>query len=194
MNDLARAERGTASALLGSMPRARAVIGSMVASVLVLACAGPAASDPGPAALTAPAQGGALAAMTPEARDVVGSASVPFLLLPPPYAEVAVATSGPRWSALSARAGELTVSLHGSDLAHDAQLTLAEVQRAEPTASVRGARARVLVNEGIRSVAWNERGVDWSLEVECFHPDTDARCSEDAFLLDLASRLEEASR
>lgn len=198
MNDLVVACRGTLAARFRSMPRTRAVLGSMVASLVVLstACAAPAPPDPSPASLTqsAQAEGRGSALMTPAAQAVVRGASVRFLLLPAPYAQMAVATSGPRWSALSARAGELTVSLHGTDLTHDAQLGLAEVQRAEPTLHVRGAAARVLENEGIRSVAWNEDGVDWSLEVECYHSETDVRCTQDAFLLDLAARLEAVSQ
>ena len=147
---------------------------------------------PAQAPLTRPDR--ALAAMSPDGRQVVQSAHVPFLLLPEPFASVAVATSGDHFSALSARVDELTVSLHGTDVTHDAALTLDEVQRARPSSTVRGVPARVLENEGIRSVAWNERGVDWALEVECYEPETDVRCTEDAFVLDLAGRLSEVPR
>ena len=163
-------------------------------ALLTVVALGACAAPPAPSRTAALAQRSALEAMTPEAQSTVRAANVRFLLLPEPYARVAVATSGPHWSALSAREGSLTVSLHGTDVTHDAALPLAEVQRAEPPAHVRGVAARVLVNEGIRSVAWNEDGADWSLEVECFAPDTDARCTDDAFVLDLASRLEEMAR
>lgn len=189
MKDLVGWIGGTRPAARAGMPLFRRTLWLSVSTALATACASPA---PTPATSPAPlAQSpSALSVMTPEARDVVSASAVSFLLLPEPYAHLAIATSGPHWSALSARDGELTVSLHGTDETHDAQLTLAETQRAEPRAMVRGQRARVLVNEGIRSVAWNEEGVDWSLEVECYQPDQDRRCTADAFVLDLAEHLE----
>ena len=193
MNDLVDAPAGTRAAPSSGMQRPVGSLRSVVASSIVwlaAACsATPGVPDPSPAALE---QASGFEAMTPEAQATVRGASVRFLLLlPAPYARSAIATSGSRWSALSARVDALTVSLHGTNTTHDAHLTLDEVQRAEPTRTVRGAAARVLVNEGIRSVAWNEHGVDWSLEVECYAPDTDVRCTEDAFVVELAARLEE---
>lgn len=180
---------GTPAAAVAAMRRPLGVLGSvLVLAAGATACSAAPRAEPSTEAL---AQETAFDAMTPASREVVRAASVRFLLLPAPYARAAIATSGPRWSALSASDGSLTVSLHGTDLTHDAHLGLDEVARAAPTETVRGAAARVLENEGIRSVAWTERGVDWSLEVECYQPDTDPRCTQDAFVLDLAAQLEE---
>lgn len=165
------------------------------AGLIALAALAGCATDPAPAASPATVP---LAASTQRAYDVMPAASrqlvraapVPFLLLPPPWASVAIATRGDRWSALSARRDGVTVSLHGTDAVHQ-RLDPDELRRAAPPRErVRGVAARVLVNDGIRSVQWREGAVDWALEVECADPEHDARCTGDAFLLELAALLE----
>ncbi|MCS6800246.1 MAG: hypothetical protein NZ898_17280, partial [Myxococcota bacterium] len=141
----------------------------------------------------APLGGSAFPAMSLRSQQVVREARVPFLLLPRPYAERAIATSGEHFSALSARLDDVSLSLHGTVLVH-ATASPHDAQRVRRRHHVRGVPALVLVNEGIRSVTWHERGVDWTLEVECVRHETDPRCTQDAFLLELASRLEEAPR
>ncbi|MCC7539060.1 MAG: hypothetical protein IT379_22740, partial [Deltaproteobacteria bacterium] len=165
---------------------------TLVAALAWLSAACGTESSPPVASSTTPLgdSAGAFSAMSSASRDVVANAPVRFLLLPRPWARDVIATSGPRWSALSVRDGELTLSLHGTDATHHV-LDPHETRRAQPRHTVRGVPARVTVNEGIRSVAWSERGVHWALEVECFHNATDTRCTEEAFILDVAARLEE---
>ena len=139
----------------------------------------------------APSRGEALATTTPatDAVPVVPGALEATLELPAPYAEVAVRTAGEHFRASSARRDGLTISLHATDLSHPV-LTDDELGRLPPaTHEVRGVPARVLSNEGIRSVAWAEGGLDYALEVECARPLDDARCTEDAFVLELAASL-----
>ena len=98
-------------------------------------------------------------------------------------------TEGPRFRALSLRRGERTLSLHSSDLVH-AEAPEGDLPSVEPTDVVRGRPAYATVNEGIRSVAWEEGGAYHALEVECFRPFEDPHCTEPEFILDLAERLE----
>jgi len=114
------------------------------------------------------------------------------LLFPAGYLSDAVVTSGPHFFAVSARHEDLTLSLHATDVVHGA--LPADVVIPEAPFEVRGAPARESMNDGIRGVTWTEAGMTYDLEVECFEALTDARCTEDAFLRDLAEQLVEVSQ
>jgi hypothetical protein len=131
----------------------------------------------------------ALEGLSAEARQTVLGSSVRPLLLPREHAAASLITAGPRWVAISARGEGITLSLHATDHHHSVVGDEELAQVPPPSATVRGEAARVTSNEGIRSVAWMEQGVAYALEVECERPFEDTRCTEDAFLLELADRL-----
>lgn len=105
----------------------------------------------------------------------------------------AIVMGGPRFHAVSLRRDELTLSIHASDVVHAPPEEGAE-EGPPPQYIVRGAEARMTVNEGIKSVAWREGGAFYALEVECFRPFEDPRCTEDAFVLAQAESLVEMGR
>ncbi len=97
----------------------------------------------------------------------------------------ATVMSKPNWYAVSMRADGIVVSLHATRISH----RYTHIAPLTPTGPmVRGQRSWVTQNESIWSVAWNENGADYSLEVECAEA-TDSRCTSDGYVLELASRL-----
>lgn len=183
-----------------------AVIHHVISRSAVLLCLAAGAlagceADPGAtgAPLTAPqapsaaAPELALGALDSASRAAVAGAPVDrVLLLPAPYLSDAVVTSGPHFFAISARHEDLTLSLHATDVVHGALPAGVVIPEAE--LEVRGAPARESMNDGIRGVTWTEAGMTYDFEVECFEALTDPRCTEDAFLRDLAEQLVEVSR
>ncbi len=107
----------------------------------------------------------------------------------------AVFSAGTHFYAVSMRREGHTLLVHGVDQVHSAAPDegaadqAQEIGAAEGRVSVRGRPATVLVNEGIRSVAWEEDGGFFSLEVECERPFEDVRCTEDSYLLGEAAAL-----
>lgn len=103
----------------------------------------------------------------------------------------ALITAGPHFYAVSLHRAGHTLALHGVDQIHASVEDEDDAEGAPPSsnATVRGRPATVLVNEAIRSVAWEEDGAYWSLEVECDAPFEDARCTEDDYLLAEAEAL-----
>jgi hypothetical protein len=143
------------------------------------------ATAPGTAAAaTAPAVWEALA---PEARQQLAASPLTVLLLPSPeLARSAVITTGERWYAASYHRDEHGISIHATDVVHE------NVAGAAPPPArdrVRGVPALVQVNEGIQSVAWEEHGVHYVVEVECERPFEDVRCTSDAYVRSLAESL-----
>ncbi len=167
---------------------------------LALSCAlagcGTAGQDPAEATLlegrapTASVQSDALEALDASSRAVVQRTPFPVLLLPARWAPQVMGQEGQRWIAQAAHQDGLHVSLHGSDVSHPDLRDEEVANLATPTTLVRGVPAWVTLNEQIRSVAWNEGRVAWSLEVECDRPFDDARCTEDRFVRTLAETLE----
>ena len=104
----------------------------------------------------------------------------------------AIVTGGPRFHAVSLRRDELTLSIHASDVVHAPPEEGAE--DSPPQYVVRGTDARLTVNEGIKSVAWSEGGAFYALEVECYRPFEDPRCTDDAFVLAQAESLVEVGQ
>lgn len=173
-----------------SMNRA-APLRSVLALTLLAGCHG--VSTATPAALEEPAaeEPAALAGLDDAARAAVLRSPVPVLLLPEEHAAASVVTAGPGYYAVSARAGELTLSIHATDVEH----ARGDGRQAPPRAhEVRGRPALVLVNDGIRSVTWEEGRTSYVVEVECFRALEDERCVEERFVLALAESLVALSR
>jgi len=125
-------------------------------------------------------------------RQAVLSSPVPVLLLPEGWGPRSTVTSGRGFYAVSARDGELAVSIHASDVVHHAGDGMQAPEPREHT--VRGRPARVLVNDGIRSVTWDEGRTSYVVEVECYRTLEDPRCTEAAFVVALAESLVEVAR
>lgn len=127
-----------------------------------------------------------LDALDSTSRAALARSPVPVLLLPSPYASASTLTSGRGFYAISAREGELAIALHATDIVHAPGDGVPLPARDH---EVRGRPALVLVNEGVRSVTWEEGRVSYVLELECYHPFEDPRCTEDDFVLSLAEAL-----
>jgi hypothetical protein len=144
------------------------------------------------APLTAP---GALAqSLSTGSREAVERARIePLFFGTAPDAHAATITSGPHFYAVSLSREGHSLVLHGVDLVHaEAEATPPEAAQTgggETHATVRGRAATILVNEGIRSVAWEEGGTHWSVEVECFRPFDDPRCTQSDYVLAEAAAL-----
>lgn len=149
----------------------------------LLGCQSGPAADP---AREAVSELGALDPLDATSRDAVLSAPVPVLLLPDEWAPASRVMAGRGYYAVSAREGELSVSLHATDIAH-APADGMQVPAREHT--VRGQPALVMVNDAIRSVTWEEGRTSYVLEVECYRALEDPRCTEDAYVLELAESL-----
>jgi hypothetical protein len=143
-----------------------------------------ATSPTAPAALPA-----AVAQLAPESRAALAAAPVAMLVLPAEYAAGSTVMTGEAWAALSYRDDALTISLHATSRAHPVIDDDEVLEVPPPEHTVRGEPARVTINEAIRSVAWQEGGVAYALEVECARPMDDVRCTESEFVLALADEL-----
>lgn len=156
--------------------------------------AAPAAPAPSPTAPAPDAISPAITQLPAVSRAALDSSPVPMLVPPASYAPRTIVTSGEQWAAFSYHDGELTISLHATGRSHPVigDEELLEIPPADQ--SVRGEPARMTVNELIRSVAWEENGVAYALEVECARPEHDPRCTEPEFLFDLAETLVAAPR
>jgi len=127
-------------------------------------------------------------------RDAVERAPIaPLFFGTAQSGEGSVVTAGPHFYAVSVHRDGHSLALHGVDQVHAQVLDegATEVRGAPNGANstVRGRPATILVNEGIRSVAWEEDGAFWSVECECDRPFDDPRCTQDAYLLREADAL-----
>jgi hypothetical protein len=123
--------------------------------------------------------------MSEASRAEVAQSPVPVLAVADAkWLASMVVTTGPHWYATSVRDGGLTVSIHGTRLAHVHQ----EIPAAEGRSRVRGKPAFVTENEGIVSASWLEDGIAYALDVECYDRG-DARCRSEAFVLELGRKL-----
>lgn len=149
----------------------------------------PAATTPTAATPTATTPTAAIALLTPEARAALAAAPVPMLMLPDHRARASTFLVGDRWASFHYRDAELTISLHATDLSHPVVADDEIAHLPPPPDTVRGRPARVLLNEQIRSVAWEQGPVSYALDVECARPFDDTRCTEPEFVLELADAL-----
>jgi hypothetical protein len=123
--------------------------------------------------------------LPPDARSTLAVVDVPVLV--PDEAsllDTAVATSGATWYALSMQGEGFGLYLHATRTGQ--QLP---VPPEEPPALPTREAPRVTFNEGSPSLSFRQWGVSYSLFVECEDPEWDLRCTQDAFVRDLASRL-----
>ena len=132
--------------------------------------------------------------LSAQSRAAVDRAPIaPLFFGTAPTGGSAVVTAGPHFYAVSLHRDGHSLVLHGVDQVHaqvlDEGATEAPGGPGGANSSVRGRPATILVNEGIRSVAWEEDGVFWSVEVECDRPFEDSRCTQDAYLLREADAL-----
>lgn len=86
--------------------------------------------------------------------------------------------------ALTGRVRGATIAIQGTRAAH--RYEGMEPMRGNRT--LRGQRALVSVNEGIRTSSWLENGAAYSVDVECAAA-TDERCASDAFVVSVAEHL-----
>ncbi len=122
--------------------------------------------------------------LAPPARLAQALDAVPMPVLLPDDAallESARLTSGRGWYAVAMRAGGgADVYLKGSTRARPRPADVAAAPQGPP---------RVMRSEGIARVSFARFGVEYRLDVGCEKPMTDPRCTEDAYLLGLLSRL-----
>jgi hypothetical protein len=123
-------------------------------------------------------------------REALARAPFPVLLFPARLQSQVITAEGEPWAAVTATDDGLHLSLHGTDREHPVLRDEEVATLPSPTTFVRGGPAWVTLNEQIRSAAWHEGAVAWSLEVECDRPMDDPRCTEADFVLRLAETLE----
>jgi len=170
-----------------------------IPALLLVAACQQAPDAPAPAAETltspeAPTETPAvdpLAGLDDRSRAAVADAPVKVLLFGGEWNDRSTVMSARGYYAIHARQGDITLSLHATDIVHHAG---DGVEVPEPEHEVRGQPALILVNEGIRSVTWQEDGASYVVEVECYQPFEDERCTESAFVLEVAQQLVEVSR
>ncbi len=123
-------------------------------------------------------------------REALARASFPVLLFPARYRSQVITAEGEPWAAVNARDDGLHLSLHGTSREHPVLRDEEVANLPTPSTLVRGSPAWITLNEQIRSAAWHEGAIAWSLEVECDRPFEDTRCTEEDFVLRLAESLE----
>jgi hypothetical protein len=164
---------------------ARSIAALYLALYLALGCTAPTESRA--PSLTAADQG-----FSDLSRQALSRTTMtPLFFGTEPDGRDATITAGTHFYAVSLPRDGHTLALHGVDQIHVAVEDESGADGTPPNSNdtVRGFAALVLVNEGIRSVAWEEDGAYWSLEIECERPFDDLRCSEDRYLLDEAEAL-----
>lgn len=132
----------------------------------------------------APVDRAALAALAPDARQAVTRATMPVLAL----ADARFATQAfvvePAFYAQSAKANGLTIAIQGTK----PSVRVDGVPATTGDRRVRGGAGFVSENEGIRTATFVENGIAYAVDVECERRD-DTRCTEDTFVLEIASAL-----
>lgn len=127
-------------------------------------------------------------ALSPEARAAIDQARLPiFLPRDPAFLRAAVITHGPHFSALGASHDGITLSIAATDARFE---NAEEIAPPPPTDQVRGQPATFTQNDLIRTVAWDEAGLAWAVDVECADPERDARCASDDYLRSIVESLE----
>ncbi len=110
---------------------------------------------------------------------------VPVLLLPSRFDDV-VLTTERLWYGASYRDEQVAIYLHGTTAFVEPPEDLGDTT---PTVTVRGFAGYDTVNEGVRTITWEENGAAYSLDIECASP-IDRRCASSDYLVELASQLE----
>jgi hypothetical protein len=120
-------------------------------------------------------------------QDRVDRAGVPVFLPRAIGLDRAHLVAARTYAALSVPLPGLTVSLHTARIAHRHP----GITAAGRTVAMRGTSGFTTVNERIRTATWIEAGAAHALDLECADP-TDARCADDALLLELVESLARA--
>ena len=184
--------------------RTRVLAPAALVSLALLGGCATTASDPAQASLAEPGSSSraqregstrtdlpaTLRRLDADSRAALERAAFPVLLFPARWTSQVMSIEGQRWVAVAAHDDGVHVSLHGSDVAHPDLRDDEVANLPTPTTMVRGSPAWITLNEQIRSAAWHEGAVAWSLEVECDRPFEDTRCTEVEFVLALAQTLE----
>jgi hypothetical protein len=127
----------------------------------------------------------ALAKLTPEAQSAVTRSPV-TVLVPRDAALLAAGTvmADKSWYAFHAQVNGVTIAIQGTNVVH----AYPEVAPDDGNTVLRRGRGYVTVNEGIRTVSFNEEGVAYAVDVECGTAG-DTHCASDAYVLELANGL-----
>jgi hypothetical protein len=126
-------------------------------------------------------------ALPPEMLQRIATSPVAVLLpSDPAIASVAMMTVGEHWYAAQIPQTGHSLYIHATDVVHD---QIQGPPAVIPRVRVRGRDALVQINEGIQSVAWDENGVYYVLEVECADPAGDAHCTDDAYARSMVEAL-----
>lgn len=127
------------------------------------------------------------ASLSEKQREVVGLASVP-LLLPKDaaYVEAAILTAGETWAAASMSIEGHTVVIQGTRQSFEVP-GLTDQQKEPVMINPHG--HELTRTKGIVGLSFKAFGVAYMLDIECSRPMEDTRCTEDAFILELAESL-----
>lgn len=123
-------------------------------------------------------------------REALARAAFPVLLFPSPHHSQVLSQEGEPWVAVSTASDGVHLSLHGTSREHPVLRDEEVANLPTPTTFVRGAPAWLTLNEQIRSAAWHEGAIAWTLEVECDRPMDDTRCTAEDYVMRLAETLE----
>ncbi len=128
----------------------------------------------------------ALGRLPKDARLAIDESPVPALVpRDVPLLEAGLITTGEHFYAFSATAGVSNVAVHATRAAH-------RYDHVEPpmpgNRAIRGTDGFVGRNEGIWSATWMERGVAYSLDLECARLDHEL-CKSERYLLELVESL-----
>jgi hypothetical protein len=128
---------------------------------------------------------GARGGLDETGRRAVDRSPVPVLLpAEPAWLATATVMSKQHWYALSSFHDGVSLALRGTRLAHRYPAIAAQRGRSQ----VRGQPAFVTTDRRIVSVAWQQYGVAYSLDLECAAPD-DRRCVDGSAAIGLADEL-----
>lgn len=135
----------------------------------------------------------AIAALPAQARAELAASPLRMLVLPEAYASTSMVMVGEEWCAVARQGDGMTITIHATDHFRDPpEGAEVDLDGIVPTAMVRGIPAWETDNDAIHGLSWTEGDVAYALEVECAEPLADPRCTEGAFLEELASHLVQA--
>jgi hypothetical protein len=172
--------------------RLSALAAAGIVPVAALACTSQPSTDKAPTQAApqqtaAPQVDRAAVAMMPGAAQAA-LASVEVPVLAPNDQDVlqrAQIIPGNRFYSLTSRTPELTVTVQGSPLDRD---TPAVVKAPVAPRVVGERQVTTSVSEGIRYATWVERGVAYSIDIECSKP-SDPRCAAEDYVLSLVGKI-----
>lgn len=141
-----------------------------------------ACSEPTQAISKAPtaAKSGSADALTAEQIEVLSKAPFPVLLpkLSPAEWAKATVTAGDNWYAVSHTGPDFTLVLEGNGKA----FVDPEIRAAFPATAPTRAQPRIDRNELTVAANFLADGVSYSVDVDCQSPNTNPKCTDDAFV------------